>query len=167
MRFVPFKSLPDTARLWAFSLPHTFSDAEELHLKEKVEKFLSEWAAHGDALTAGLQICESRFLLVGVDQQKTAPSGCSIDVMVRFLKEYGEANDIDIVDAPTCCWRKGNQIICTDRAKFASFVATREVSENTTVFDLTTGTVGQLRQGDFERNFAGSWYEKVFGLVKS
>ena len=165
MPFVSFDSLPSTARLWAFAAPRTLTSIETESLAEEVRTFLGGWAAHGDALTAGLTIVENRFLLVGVDQASTAPSGCSIDAMVRFLKDYSDRHDIDLVDAPSCCRRTTSGIVCESRESFASLVVSGAISDDTTVFDLTAASVGDVREGRFERPFAGSWYEKAFAPV--
>ena len=72
---ISFEQLPDNARLWAFVSGTELSEQEQELIQQRVGEFLGGWAAHGAPLTAGLTLLHNRFLLVGVNQDMTAPSG--------------------------------------------------------------------------------------------
>ena len=80
---VPFEVLPAHGRLWVFPASRTLTDVEARACLEAVDEFLASWAAHGVLLKAGRELREGRFLLVGVDVDAEAPSGCSIDAFVE------------------------------------------------------------------------------------
>lgn len=157
-----FEDLPPESRIWAFNTGVVMSAEQRTRLTTEVEQFLAGWAAHGDDLTAGYRIIEDRFLLVGVDQSATTPSGCSIDAMTRFLRDLGREIGFDILDAPPCCFRRDGEVVCVSRDRFAELAHNGRVDTETTVFDLTVVTVGDVLAGGFERKLAGSWYEKAF-----
>lgn len=162
MPFIEIESMRDECRLWAFNAGRALGEAEEKQIESRLREFLGQWAAHGSPLDAGYQIVEDHFLLVAVDQDVSAPSGCSIDAMTRFLKELGEEMSLDFLDAPPCCYRDGDEVRCVSREEFAAMVERGSVTETTRVFDLTVPTVGAVRSEGFERKLAGSWYEKAF-----
>lgn len=165
MSLVSFDMLPDRARLWAFTSGTELSAPQREAVENGVREFLSGWAAHGAPLTAGFSLLHNRFLLVGVDQDQTAPSGCSIDAMKRYLKGLREQTGIDFPDAPDCCYREGNDIICVDRAEFRALAKAGEANTETIVFDLTVPTVGDLRSGAFETTAGSTWHAKAFPLA--
>ena len=160
-----FGSLPSEARLWVFNTGEAISPDMRERLQREVENFLAGWAAHGADLSAGFRIVEDRFLLVGVDQDVTAPSGCSIDAMTRFLRDLGREINFDILDAPPCCYREGEEVRCVSRQHFAELAESGEVTGSTTVFDLTVTSVGDVLEGRFERPLEGSWYERAFPVA--
>ena len=165
MGLTTFNNLPDHARLWAFTSGRDLSEGERQTVESAVHDFLGGWAAHGADLTASAEILHNRFLLVGVDQDQTAPSGCSIDAMTRFLRELGSEIGIDFLDAPNCSFRDGEEICSVDRLTFKKLAEEGKVDGETTVFDLTVPTVGDLREGKFETAAEKTWYAKAFPLL--
>ncbi len=166
MGITRFDELPDHARLWAFVSGKDLDETERNAVESAVREFLGGWAAHGADLTAAAEILHNRFLLVGVDQDLTAPSGCSIDAMTRFLRELGGKTGIDFLDAPNCSFRKGEEIRSVDRGTFRQLAEEGEVDAETIVFDLTVPTVGDVRAGKFETAADGTWYAKAFPLAE-
>ncbi|MGE3801000.1 MAG: hypothetical protein AB7H80_08275 [Candidatus Kapaibacterium sp.] len=164
MGLTNFNQLPDHARLWAFTSGQKLSEDQQQLVEATVREFLDGWAAHGADLTAGAEIVHDRFLLVGVDQDLTAPSGCSIDAMTRFLRDFGNKIGVDFLDSPNCSFRIGEEITSVDRATFRKLAEEGKVDSDTTVFDLTVPTVGDLRAGKFETSADKTWYAKAFPL---
>ena len=95
---VPFDELPDHGRLWVFPASRTLTAEEAATLLAAVDDFLSMWAAHGASLRSARELTEDRFLLVGVDVDAEAPSGCSIDALVNRLKALGGELDVSLID---------------------------------------------------------------------
>lgn len=164
MSLVSFEKLPGHARLWAFTSGNELTAEQRDAVESGVREFLSGWAAHGAALTAGFDLLHNRFLVVGVDQDETAPSGCSIDAMTRFLKGLRERIGVDFLDAPDCCFRVGDEIRCVDRTRFRELAKNHEVGEETTVFDLTVPRVEDLTGGRFETSAGSTWFARAFQL---
>lgn len=163
---VDFEKLPDNARLWAFASDKELDQDEQTRIREFVSEFLDGWAAHGAALTAGFDLLRNRFLLVGVNQDDTAPSGCSIDAMTRFLRQVREQSGLDFLDAPHCAFLSEGNVQAVDRATFRRYAEEGTVDSDTIVFDLTVPTVGDVRTGKFETAAAGTWYGKAFPLAQ-
>ena len=164
MGLTVFDQLPDHARLWAFASDTILNEQEQEIISTGVAEFLKGWAAHGVDLKSGLNLVHGKFLLVGVDQDQEAPSGCSIDAMTRFLKQVREQTGIDFLDTPHCCFRDGDTIRSVDRKTFRHLAEEGKVDNETIVFDLTIPTVGDVRAGKFETAADNTWYAKAFPL---
>lgn len=157
--------LPDEARLWVFGSDRPLEEDEESRILETVDRFLAQWHAHGEALAAAREWRHRRFLMVGVDERVTPPSGCSIDALVRELKGLERALDVTLVDGGAVWYREGGpegSIRRTDRPGFQALVEEGRVDPETVVFDGGLTRVKELRDGKWERPARDGWHARVF-----
>ncbi len=162
MGMIPFNELPDSSRLWSFNAERTLSAEESARLGEALARFVTGWAAHRKDLTAGFEIRHGQFVLVGVDESRLPPSGCSIDSLVHALKEMGTAFGIDLIDAPDIVYRDANGVHAVTRDGFARLAESGAVDADTIVFDRTVGRVGDLRAGRWELPARDAWHARAF-----
>ncbi|MEM6843279.1 MAG: hypothetical protein AAF632_13710 [Bacteroidota bacterium] len=85
--YIPFDELPNTARAWVYQTNRPLTEAEESYALQLGQQFTNQWAAHGNALRASVKVFHRYFLVVAVDEQFNAASGCSIDSSVAFVRE--------------------------------------------------------------------------------
>lgn len=159
---IPFSELPDEARLWVFPLSRPLNAQEEGDLLDRVDAFLDDWAAHGRPLTAARDWLEGRFLLVGVDESTAPPSGCSIDSLVRILREMGASQGVDFLNHGPVWYRDEEGVHRVPRQEFKTLVTEGSVDRDTHVFDNTITRVSQLREGGWEKPASRSWHGKAF-----
>lgn len=157
-----FDALPDHGRLWVFPASRTLDPDERDALLTEVDDFLGGWAAHGTPLRAARDLRDDRFLLVGVDVDASAPSGCSIDALVNRLRALGTALGTVLIEHGQVWYRDGDEIRSVSRAAFRELAAAGEVDPDTPVVDTTLTEVAQLRAGLLERPARESWHGKAF-----
>ena len=158
-------ALPGDARLWIFGSSRPLQENEEARLLETVDRFLGQWHAHGHPLAAAREWRHGRFLLVGVDRTVTAPSGCSIDALVRELKGLERSLDVTLVDGGAVWYREGGAdgaVRKVDRPGFQALVDEGRVGPDTVVFDTSLTRVEELREGKWERPATDGWHAQVF-----
>ena len=95
---VAFDALPDRGRLWVFPATQALSSAQSDAFLQVVDSFLDVWAAHGVPLRSGRELRDDRFLVIGVDVDVEAPSGCSIDTLVNRLRGLGTELSVSLID---------------------------------------------------------------------
>jgi len=158
------RGLPDSARLWAFGVSRPLASGEERRFLEAVDAFLATWKAHGDPLAATREWVEGRFLLVGVDERIAAPSGCSIDALVRILQLFESELGVEMVGGGSIWYRDaaGGGPLRSSRSEFREKARQGEVGPETIVFDLALTRVGELREGKWEGPAARSWHRRYF-----
>jgi len=159
---VRFEELPDHGRLWVFPATRDLSDAEAATCLEAVDDFLASWSAHGAALRSGRELLERRFLLVGVDVDAEAPSGCSIDALVNRLRVLGAELGVGLIDHAPVWFRAEGDIRSVPRADFRQLAEEGEVAPDVTVVDTTLTSMRQLREGALERPAADTWHGPAF-----
>lgn len=163
MPAIDFDALPDDARLWIFGAGRELSAEERETLLAAVDDFLEGWDAHGHPLRCARDWLEDRFLLVAVDERSAPPSGCSIDAMVRVLKEMEERLDVELTGHGPVFWRDEEGVVRrTPRTDFARMAKAGEVDPRTRVFDPTLTRVGEARAGAFEKPARESWHGRTF-----
>jgi hypothetical protein len=159
---VPFDDLPDHGRLWVFPASRTLSEDEAARCLREVDDFLAGWAAHGVPLRAGRHLVDQQFLIVGVDVDVEAPSGCSIDALVGRLRTLGESLGLRLIDHAPVWFREGSQVRSVSRTEFRALARAGEVDAGVAVFDTTLTRVDQSRAGALERPASETWHGKAF-----
>lgn len=159
---VSFEALPDHGRLWVFPASRSLTEAEQLRLLAEVDDFLDGWAAHGRPLRASREMVDDTFLLVGVDVDAAAPSGCSIDALVHRLEDLARGIGITLNDHNPVRYRAVDGIRSLSRSDFRALADRGELQPDIKVFDTTLTTVGQRRERGLEGPAAERWHGRAF-----
>ncbi len=163
MPLIPFDELPDRARLWTFAAARRLNDQEAGRLLAATEEFLTGWAAHRVPLATAGECRFNRFLFVAVDEAAAGASGCSIDALLRFIREMEELLEVKFTDHGSVWFRaSGGAIECVSREEFTQLVDEGAVGPDTVVFDNTIQTTGALRDGRWEVPARRSWHGRAF-----
>lgn len=159
---VPFEALPDHGRLWVFPLDRALTEAEGARTMSVVDDFLNGWAAHGSPLRSAVDVRDGRFLLIGVDVDAEAPSGCSIDALVNKLRAVGQELGVSFIDHSPVWFRDGDAVRTVSRADFRRLAESGEVAADGHVFDTSLTRVDQVRAGGLERPASETWHGRAF-----
>jgi hypothetical protein len=158
MPLVPLRDLPDSARTWVFGADKTLEGPASDELLAEVDRFLSQWKAHGSPLTVGRDWKYGRFLTVAVDQSTAGASGCSIDGLFRSLKALEPRLRASLVTSGLVFYRdESGTVQSADRDGFSAAGVEGKVRSTTKVFDPTIATLGEWR-ARFELNASQSWH---------
>ncbi|NJM25413.1 MAG: hypothetical protein HC859_07935 [Bacteroidia bacterium] len=95
---VPFESLPDNARIWIYQSPRALTPAEYGIVQTYLTGVTEAWAAHGQALKSSFVIRFNQFIIIGVDEDYNAASGCSVDSFVNAMHALGSKLSLDFFD---------------------------------------------------------------------
>ncbi|MDQ6768537.1 MAG: hypothetical protein M3Z54_00930 [Gemmatimonadota bacterium] len=158
MPLVQIEKLPDTARAWVFGADRNLDESATDFLLSEVDRFLSQWRAHGYPLTVGRDWRYGRFLTVAVDQSTAGASGCSIDGLYRSLKGLESKLGASLVTSGLVFYRDAKaKIQSVERDRFTALSAEGKIQPDTGVFDPTVTTLGEWR-ARFELQAGQSWH---------
>ncbi|WP_378187726.1 ABC transporter ATPase [Aquimarina sp. W85] len=156
---VEFDALPGSARVWIYQANRSFSEQEIIEIKQKLDTFLAAWTAHGADLNAGYEIKYKRFIVLGLDQDLNAATGCSIDASVRFILELQDCYKVDLLDKMNVSYKQGEFIAYKPLTDFKKMAKNRSVSANTIVFNnLVTNKSEYLE--NWEVPAKDSWHSR-------
>lgn len=159
---IAFEELPNHGRLWVFPLNRSLNDAERAMVLGEVDGFLAQWAAHGVPLESGRELRDDRFLLIGVNEDAEAPSGCSIDALVNRLRTLGQDLGVSFIDHALVWYRAPDGVRTTSRPHFKSLAAEGVVTRETRVFDTSLTRIADLRAGALESPASETWHGRAF-----
>lgn len=153
------EALPDSARIWIFGVDPALSAAGAQRFLQSVDRFLAGWTAHGAPLRAGRSLRCSRFLVVGVDDAATPPSGCAIDALARATRASAEETGARVLGNETVWYRDAaGDVVHATRPAFRREAAAGRASGSSVVFDNAIQRLGELRAGRWEGPAAERWH---------
>ena len=162
--YIDFDKLPDTARVWVYQADRPLSDGEVKTISESLQQTLGQWAAHGQPLLASAQVIENRFVVVGVDEGYTLPSGCSIDASVRTVQELGRQLSTDFFDRSAAIQTVNGTVQTFALTTIKAAVADGVLTPDTPVFNTLVKTKSELLSG-WRIRAADSWLKRYFKPV--
>jgi hypothetical protein len=90
-----FQELPDSARVWVYQANRFLTDAEATEVLKMAGDFLSGWTSHEKPMHGACALEENRLLVIVLNEEEHAASGCGIDKSVGFVRKLGERFSID------------------------------------------------------------------------
>lgn len=154
--------LPTHARVWIYMAGRELNAPEEQAIAQALGAFTAQWASHGAALQAGYGILHHRFVVLAVDQEAQAPSGCSIDKSVHLLKALEEHLALPLLDRSQVAYRQASgQVATLPLGGLKAAVQSGALTPETPIFNTLVETCGQLSTA-FEIPAAQSWLSRYF-----
>jgi len=158
---VPFDSLPEDARIWIYPSNRKFADQEIDQIHNELTAFISNWSAHSNPLTASYTIMHDRFIILAVNQENQAVTGCSIDASVACIQQLEQRFQIDLLDKMNVTFRQGEYITHKSLLEFKKMVKEKSVSANTIVFNNLVNTIEEWK-ACWEVPASESWHSRFF-----
>lgn len=159
--YVPFETLPEESRIWIYQSNRKFSEEEVTEIEASLQAFLETWAAHGAPLDASYQLKYNRFIVIAINQEIQAATGCSIDASVQFIQALEQKFGVDLLDKMNVTFKLGEHIAYKTLIDFKKMAKEKAVSANTIVFNNLVNTVGEW-QDYWEVPAGESWHSRFF-----
>ncbi|MEI6471338.1 MAG: hypothetical protein WCO20_01725 [Holophagaceae bacterium] len=156
-----FSTLPDAARLWLLALTQAVDPAM---LAPEIDALLGKWRHKGTQYQADWALLEGRILAIAEPTLAEQPSGCAIDGMQRGLGQALGRLELRLEDPQAVLVRLPDGLRTLPRADLAAHLADGTLTATTPVVDLALLTLGDFRQGRFERPLGETWIGRKFGV---
>jgi len=151
-------------RAWSYIISKPLSDEELQQLQEAGNRFVSGWTAHESQLSASFEILYKRIIVVKVNEDVHGASGCSIDKLLRFVKEAEAAFHIELLNRLLVAYRSGNGVEVTSAPKIKELLAEHKIDENTIV--LNTALANEEELMNWEQPLRTTWLSKYLQAQK-
>lgn len=159
--FVPFDSLPEESKIWIYQSNRKFSDEEIQEIENELKFFLEIWTSHGQHLEASFVTRYNRFIVIAVNQEVQAATGCSIDSLVQLIQNLEQKYNVDLLDKMNVTFKVGEHVAFKPLIEFKKLAKEKAVSENTIVFNNLVNTLGEW-QDFWEVPASESWHNRFF-----
>ena len=156
---VDFNTLSEESRVWIYQANRSFSDEEILAIEAKISTFIEAWTAHGKDLQAGFKIVYKRFIVLALDQDLNAATGCSIDASVHFIQQLEKEYAVDLMDKMNVSYKQGEFIAHKSLIDFKKMAKQKAVSKNTIVFNNLVHNIAEFNE-NWEVSASESWHSR-------
>ena len=154
---VDFNTLPETSRVWIYQANRSFTDEELEEIHHKLTEFISVWASHGKDLQAGFEIKYKRFIVIALNQDIQAATGCSIDSSVAFIQQLEQDYNVDLLDKMNVSFKQGEFVAYKPLTDFRKMAKDKAVSKNTIVFNNLVTNIAEYKE-NWEVPASESWH---------
>jgi len=158
---IPFETLPEDARIWIYQSNRSLNEVEQSSISATLDEFLDQWKAHGQDLVSGFQISYNRFIVIGLDTEQAAASGCSIDAQVHLIQSLEKEYDITLLDRMNVSFKSGAFIAYKPLKEFKKMVKDKSVTGDTIVFNNLVNTKIEFETA-WEVPAKDSWHKHMF-----
>lgn len=155
-------NISENSRVWIYQSDRPLGREEQIEVQKILNEFTSQWLAHGYPLVAAGEIRNDRFIILSVDEQQVAATGCAISASVKLMQEIEKRFDINLFDRFNIAYRDQNQIRAASREEFENLMRTGVVTGDTMVFNNLIENRKQL-ETSWEIPLKHSWHAQVFG----
>ena len=156
---VDFDTLPEESRIWIYQANRSFSEDELSQLEVQLNTFIEAWTAHGKDLQAGYKIVYKRFIVIALNQDLNAATGCSIDASVSFIQQLEKQYDVDLMDKMNVSYKQGEFIAYKPLIDFKKMAQQKAVSKNTIVFNNLVTNIAEFNE-NWEVPASESWHSR-------
>ncbi len=144
--YVPFDELSRQARVWVYQSDRPLSEAEISLIEEAAPAFLESWATHGKPLKASFRLFHSQFLVIGVDEQVQAASGCSIDSSVSFVQALEKELEVSFMDRGKVAFVSEGKVFLEALPQLKTSIEAGRVTADTSTFNNLVSSKQELEE---------------------
>lgn len=154
-----FHELPDHSRVWIYQADRMLSEAEVSYIRERAHEFVKNWSAHGSKLHAAIDVIDRLFLIIMVDEDQAAASGCSIDKSVAFVKALEKEFGISFMDRMKVAVESDAGLEIVSLHDLPALHKAGRIQENTVVFNNLVNTKKEFND-QWRTIIANSWHQR-------
>jgi hypothetical protein len=159
--YLPFENLPEESRIWIYQSNRKFTDEEMADIESDLHSFIDSWTAHGKSLEASYQLRYNRFIIIAVNSDVQAATGCSIDASVEFIQKLEKKYNVDLLDKMNVTFKLGEHVAHKPLVEFKKMAKEKAVSANTIVFNNLVNNIAEYNES-WEVPAQDSWHSRFF-----
>jgi len=156
-----FDQLPDSARIWIYQGSRKLTESQSGYAQDESKKFVGGWQAHGQPLKADASVFQDQFLVIGVDEEFSLASGCSIDASVNLVRNLGQSLEIDFLDRKKIAFLIDDLVVLYPLTEIRTLVEQGVLKADTLVFNNLVQTVGEWKSS-WLIPMSESWLKRHF-----
>jgi hypothetical protein len=147
-------------KVWIYQANRRLANQEESGIQEEVDRFLNGWQTHGKPMAAEFEIRHHLFLILKVDDDYQAPSGCAIDKSVSLFKYIGQTYGIELFDRHQFAYEYQGQVFNDRLTNLSQLVQQGYITDETMVYNNLVSSLGEL-ENQFRIPFKDSWHRNM------
>lgn len=150
-------TLPNHSRVWIYQADRFLTENEVNSANLMLAEFVAKWAAHGKKLDAAAEVINNLFIVIGVDEQQAAASGCSIDASMGIILTLENQFNVSFTNRMIMAAEVDNAITLKSIHDLPALIDNKELSLDTLVFDNLVNTIGDWKT-NWKKPMRDSWH---------
>jgi hypothetical protein len=150
-------------RAWTYIISKELTPEQLRAIQTAGQEFVKGWTAHEQQLTGSFEITGNRIIVVKVNEDIHAASGCSIDKLTRFIKQLESDYSIELMNRLLVAYKNEDKIEVVHSSKIKELLDSGNISEDTVVYNTAAANQEDLK--NWEQLLKNTWLSKY--LVKS
>lgn len=151
-----FNDLKGNGRVWIYTSQRPLNTQEQAEIREIMQSFTREWAAHGAQLRSAFDIVEDHFLVLAVDEDFEAASGCSIDSSVEVFRQIDSKYQLDLFNRMNLAFSIADQVKIIKMAELNTAVQQGNLDLDHLFYDNSISDLHSLRSS-WKKPIKDSW----------
>ncbi|MFM8850495.1 MAG: hypothetical protein ACKOE5_08875 [Cytophagales bacterium] len=143
---VDVSNLPPSTRVWVYQADRALTIQEKRIIAIERLADCNRWQALGQPLQSNFDIRHHRFVLLFVNEDTHAASGCSIDGSVRVMKGLQQQLNIDFFDRTQVAFLLNGKIETIGISKLKNSFADGTLNPQTITFNTLGATKSEIDQ---------------------
>ena len=154
-----FPNLTGDGRVWIHTANRVLTPPEQEDVVSKMEAFTAQWKAHGAQLMADFTIYRDQVLILAVDENFEAASGCSIDSAFAIIKQIEAQYQFDLFNRLMIPFLISDEIIRIPMSELNTAFESGTITEDSILLDTSLSSLNDLRTR-FLVPLKNSWLSK-------
>lgn len=122
------------------------------------ESFVQNWKAHDVPLSASFEIIHDRFIVVKVDETQYNASGCSIDKLLRLIKQLETDHQLQLLNRLLVAYKTDSGIEVIHSSKIKELLSSRELNENSLIYNVAASNSEEYK--NWQQSLKETWLKK-------
>ncbi|MGZ3920850.1 MAG: hypothetical protein ACXVC7_11175, partial [Bacteroidia bacterium] len=142
-------------RAWAYIISKELSQEQINSIQQEGEEFIKNWTAHEQKLSGSFSIYKNKIIVVKVNEDVNAASGCSIDKLTRFIKQLETKYGIELMNRLLVAYKNNDNAIIVHSSKIKDLIKDGILNENTLVYNTAIANQEDLK--NWEQPLKNTW----------
>lgn len=123
-------------KVWIYLSDKKLEGAVLNALQQQGQAFVQNWKAHDVPLSASFEVLLDRFIIVKVDETQYNASGCSIDKLLRLIKQLESDFQLQLLNRLLVAYKTTNGVEVVHSSKIKDLLAAHSISPDTEIFNV-------------------------------
>ena len=122
-------------KVWTFLSNRDLSSQETDQLQTAGRMFVNTWTAHDNPLKADFEIFRQRILIFRVDEQLHNASGCSIDKLLRFVKEIEQQLQVELLNRLLVAFENKGELSVVSSTEISALLKNGSINAESLIYN--------------------------------
>jgi hypothetical protein len=145
-------------RAWSYVISKELNEEQLSELQNAGNAFVKGWTAHEQQLSGSFEIFKKRIIVIRVNEDIHAASGCSIDKLTRFIKQLESEFNIELMNRLLVAYRENDHVNVIHSSRIKEQLQTGTLNENSIIYNTALANQDELAK--WEQPLKNTWLNK-------